>query len=200
VRVVPDLAYFPPDDAEHSLISSLRPTEFSQFIMFISEKSGCQIASDVMQEASGVEDRSFLIGAITAAVVIATLLAARKATLSEIWNSKWTWTAAILPLTYYLICGAMWSRIRRGAFYGGTRYFSSGVASQFGIETRIIGVIYFVISLMLMLTPKIVAKLKDANRKRVAALALMSCVMVGQSLIVHAFQLKVSDYPVKYLF
>ena len=198
--MVPDFAYISPSDPEISLISSTSPTEFSQFIAFISEKSGCQIASDVMQEATATEDHVLLIGSIIAATVVLGLLATKRASLYQICTSVWSWTMVIMPMTYYFISGSMWSRIRKAPFYNGVVYFSNGVSSQFGIETRIIGCIYLVLSLLYMLVPTVVLNLKDANRKRVGALTMMTVVMVGQSLIVRAFKQKVPDYPISYLF
>jgi hypothetical protein len=83
---------------------------------------------------------------------------------------------------------------------GHDMYFSPGISSQLGIEWRIIGLIYLVVSAVLIAQPVISARIKDTNRRRIAAMLATGLVVVGQAALIRAFSIKMPNYPFKYGF
>ena len=99
----------------------------------------------------------------------------------------------------------MWVKIRNPPFVGSTNgldtlYVANALASQFGIESRIVAGLVFASSLIFTTSPFIVSRFEGRNKRQVAALVTSIAYLAAHAGLLKVFAMKAPGYPISHIF
>lgn len=104
-----------------------------------------------------------------------------------------------------MLSGYMWVKIRNAPFVGSTTgrdilYVANALASQFGIESRIVAGLVFGSALVFTATPFVVSRFEGRNKRQVAALLASIAYLAAHAGLLKVFAMKAPGYPISHIF
>lgn len=104
-----------------------------------------------------------------------------------------------------MLSGHMWVNIRKPPFVGSTngrdiQYVANALASQFGIESRIVAGLVFCSALVLSISPYLISRFEGKNKRQVAALLSVIAYLAAHAGLLKIFDMKAPGYPISHIF
>lgn len=104
-----------------------------------------------------------------------------------------------------MLSGLMWVRIRKPPFVGSTNghdtlYVANALASQLGIECRIVAGLVAASSLILTVCPYLISRVESNNRRQVFALLAAVAYLAAHAGLLKVFSMKAPGYPISHIF